>query len=239
MRVLVDAGVLPQTRMAGADKSVADEIDEAILRRTLYGSLNVQDLTEEQAVEMTGAAQRLMDRKHARLDYVQKLVDMGAVPRRALDSLREDLSRARETVDQAANRAALLKEIAGMARAEQEAAEAEPDDGPKPIYERYTGTGVFRDADLRRIVLDFEREFERALPISARGETALHRSLGFNHRGRVDVAIDPDHAEGRWLRALLEKLRIPYYAFRGSVRGKSTGPHIHIGPPSERLHLGG
>jgi hypothetical protein len=53
------------------------------------------------------------------------------------------------------------------------------------------------------------------------------------------VALDPDQPEGVWLRRYLETLRIPYFAFRGFLTGRATGPHIHIGPPSERIARGG
>jgi len=53
------------------------------------------------------------------------------------------------------------------------------------------------------------------------------------------VALDPDEPQGVWLRHYLQKLRVPYYAFRSALRGRSTGPHIHIGPPSEPLRAGG
>jgi hypothetical protein len=73
------------------------------------------------------------------------------------------------------------------------------------------------------------------LPISAEGETNLHRALGFDHRGRVDVAINPNASEGMWLRHYLQSLKIPYYAFTRAIRGKATAAHIHIGPGSTRL----
>jgi hypothetical protein len=53
----------------------------------------------------------------------------------------------------------------------------------------------------------------------------------------VDVAIFPDTTEGVWLRHFLEASDIPYYAFRSSIPGKATGAHIHIGPPSTRIHV--
>jgi hypothetical protein len=49
------------------------------------------------------------------------------------------------------------------------------------------------------------------------------------------VALNPDQAEGVWLREYLETRRVPYFAFRAAIPGKSTAPHIHIGPPSTRL----
>ena len=77
------------------------------------------------------------------------------------------------------------------------------------------------------------------MPVSALGETAVHRAMGFDHRGRVDVALNPDQPEGVWLIEYLKQNRIPYFAFRGPVKGKATGAHIHIGPMSTRLASGG
>jgi hypothetical protein len=51
----------------------------------------------------------------------------------------------------------------------------------------------------------------------------------------VDVALNPDQQEGLWLRKYLESRKIPYFAFRAALPGKATGPHIHMGPPSQRL----
>ena len=73
---------------------------------------------------------------------------------------------------------------------------------------------------------------------SAVGETAVHRALGFDHRNRVDVALNPDQPEGVWLRRYLESRRIPYFAFWQAVPGKATGAHIHMGPMSTRLAPG-
>jgi hypothetical protein len=71
------------------------------------------------------------------------------------------------------------------------------------------------------------------------GDTAVHRALGFDHRGRVDLAINPDQPEGVWLREYLTANKIPFFAFRQAVPGKATGAHIHLGPMSTHLKLGG
>ena len=71
------------------------------------------------------------------------------------------------------------------------------------------------------------------------GDTAVHRAMGFDHRGRVDVALSPDQPEGVWLREYLTGQEIPYFAFRHAVPGKATGAHIHLGPMSTRYKLGG
>ena len=69
-----------------------------------------------------------------------------------------------------------------------------------------------------------------------RNETDLHRALGFDHSGRVDVAVNPSDPEGIWIRRYLKSRKIPYYAFTHAMRGKATAAHIHIGPGSTRLH---
>jgi hypothetical protein len=102
--------------------------------------------------------------------------------------------------------------------------------------EHFEGLGTFDESrDLQAIERAFEIEFNRPLPISADGETEVHRALGFDHRGRIDVAIDPRDREGIWLRRYLRSRKIPYYAFTSAVAGKATAAHIHIGPGSNRL----
>jgi len=101
--------------------------------------------------------------------------------------------------------------------------------------ERFDGDGAFSPTDLKKVLTAFQNKFHHPMPISANGETSVHRALGFDHRGRVDVALNPDETEGAWLRAYLASQDIPYYAFRAALPGKATGPHIHIGPGSTRL----
>jgi hypothetical protein len=60
--------------------------------------------------------------------------------------------------------------------------------------------------------------------------------MGFDHSGRVDVAINPSDPEGIWLRNYLKSRGMPYYAFTRAMAGKATSAHIHIGPGSTRLH---
>ena len=71
------------------------------------------------------------------------------------------------------------------------------------------------------------------------GETAVHRALGFDHRGRVDVALFPTRPKASGCATISRSNHIPYFAFRHAVPGKATGAHIHIGPGSTRIHFGG
>jgi hypothetical protein len=51
----------------------------------------------------------------------------------------------------------------------------------------------------------------------------------------MDVGLHPDSSEGKSLIDYLRKSGIPFLAFRQAVPGAATGPHIHIGKPSNRL----
>lgn len=239
LRKLVDAGAAPRLKLEEAERALAAARDQETLERTLYGPVGVEDLTEEQSAEMVAAAKRELERHAKRLDSAKRLVDEGAMPRTALTPLLQDLDRARKTLDLAESRARLFSELMAMARAE---AEAEAAAHNQPVEEpvrlavvRFEGSGVFTDSHFRRIAAAFQKEFARPLPVSARGDTAFHRSLGYDHRGRIDVALHPDQKEGEWLLRFLETEKIPYFAFRKSVPGSATGAHIHIGPPSTRL----
>lgn len=80
----------------------------------------------------------------------------------------------------------------------------------------------------------FTSKFGSTLPVSAFGQTRLHSRLGFDHRNGVDVALNPDSAEGRSLLTKLRGFGVPFIAFRKAIPGVATGAHIHIGKPSHR-----
>jgi hypothetical protein len=60
---LVNAGALPASRISEAQKELDDASDEAVLEKTLYGRIEVADLTEEQGEGMTAAATRRVERQ--------------------------------------------------------------------------------------------------------------------------------------------------------------------------------
>jgi hypothetical protein len=236
IRGLVQAGAIAPAKLSEAEDALGDAEDDQVLRATLYGSITAQDLTEEQAEQMRTAAQRRFDRQKARLERYQRLVDSGVLARNEVEPLQMELESRRLTVDLADARARLLEEIAAAARTEKEAMQNERAAiHDNSVMERFDGGGSFSPADLRKVMTAYQAKFGRPLPISANGETSVHRALGFDHRGRVDVAVNPDTAEGSWLRSYLERQEIPFYAFRAALPGKATGPHIHIGPGSTRL----
>ncbi len=237
LRKLVAAGAAPRLQLEKAELALADAQDSAVLRKTLSG----QDLTEDQADDMVAAAGRRFERRKKSFDDAKKLVDMGAASSNSLDPLLRDMEMARKECELADSRANLTREIASMAHTEEnfELRMAMAPSETHAFAERFDGDGAFNMATFSTVETAFEEHFGHALPVSAMGETAVHRSMGFDHRGRVDVAVNPDSPEGAWLRSYLTVKRIPYFAFRQAVPGKATGAHIHIGPMSGRLANGG
>lgn len=238
LKDLVAAGAVAPARLQDAEQALDDARDQAILERTLYGRMTVQDMTEQQAQEMMAAAQRRFDRQKQKIDRQQNLVDQGVMARVEMEPAQQELDTRKLALDLAHSRANLLTELADMARHEQmELADTDVQlPSSNHVMEHFGGDGAFTPSELKQVETAYAKAFKKPLPISANGETAVHRALGFDHRGRVDVALNPDQREGVWLRTYLAKNDIPYYAFRAAVPGKATGAHIHIGPGSTRLH---
>jgi|SRR5579872_4551153 len=239
IKSLVDAGALPRVRLDQAQRDLDDAKDEAILDRTMFGNIPIQNLTEEMANDMIAAAQRRLDRQQARIADATKLVDDGIVARNAVTSLQDELNYRTTALSLAKTRASLIGELAAMARAERDMERNATVTEPGVFVggmQHYEGSGVFDESkELRPIEQAFTKAFEKPLPISADGDTEVHRSMGFDHRGRVDVAVNPETKEGQWLMAYLKAHKTPFYAFTHAIPGKATGAHIHIGPGSTRL----
>jgi hypothetical protein len=232
LRNLVAAGAAPRNDLERAEAKIADAEDEAFLRRTLYGT----ELTPEEADNMIAAAGRRLERRQQTLEAAEKLVRAQVAPATSLQGPSADVALAQKEYALAESRAQVTREIAAMVRAEEDV-EAQPE--LRALTERFDGEGTFSPVQFGRVESAFHGKFGKPLPVSAMGDTAIHRALGFDHRGRIDVAIFPDAPEGVWLRDYLTAHRIPYYAFRHAVPGKATGAHIHIGPGSARIRNGG
>jgi hypothetical protein len=219
----------------------ADQKDEAILNGTLYLSISADDIYRSEAVQqivseqvrmMMDASQRRMIRQEARIAALKAQVEAGKAPAEELRKVVQEMQRRIETGYLVLSRTTALNATLDGARAEANRLRMRRGRGGT---EKYAGSRPLTPAVQRTIEVAFLRQFRRPLPISAEGDTALHRALGFDHRGRIDVAVHPDQPEGMWLRRFLETLRVPYYGFRMAVPGSATAPHIHIGPGSPRM----
>ena len=241
---LVISGVLPRLRLDQAKENLEDARDIAVLHQTLYG----KELTIDQADEMISAAQRRVDRKKHAQGEMQKLLTQGIISKAEMSGYSDDADRATHELDWAKSRAKLIIELSAMVRAEEDAeklaalTESVRQAGQvaltHPLVERFDGNGQFGPSVLAKVQLAFQKRFGGALPISANGETTVHRALGFDHRGRVDVPVSPDQPEGVWLRRYLTDNQIPFFAFRSAVAHQATGAHIHMGPPSTSCAVG-
>ena len=234
LRQLVDAGAAPRAELEQAEAALADAQDFAFLRQTLYGA----ELTESELEAMLAAAGRRLERRQQALDRARKLVDAGVASQTSLGTFTEALEWAQKEYALAESRARSVREIAEMAAAERDLhkrMEEQPASAVPQTAERFDGNGSFTTTEFKNVERAFELRFSKPLPVSAMGETAVHKALGFDHRGRVDVAVNPDQPEGKWLREFLAAHKIPYFAFWHAVPGKATGAHIHIGPMSTRI----
>lgn len=235
---LVDQGALPKKRLDQALRDLDDARDQVTLARALYGVSRIQDLRPEDAAEMVAAAERRVARQRTELAERNQLVDAGVLAKTETAPQIQELESRQRTLELARERRLLLEQLAAMAKAEEEFERAKEVAlaTPKDAMFRYDGATRFHiDYDLKSIDGAYQQEFHAPLPVSAIGQTALHEALGFDHRDRVDVALNPDQKEGVWLRTLLERLGIPYIAFRDAVAGSATAPHIHIGAGSLRV----
>ena len=226
LETLVEAGAAPRSALEAARRRLQDARQEQFLKDTLYAG----NVTPDQVPEMLRAAADLRARAAEGLAAQERLVTEGVQTSSTLDRPRQDLVFADRQLELAQSRARLIEELAEMARREAEVA----DEDPRNLA-RFEGQTTLTEREFFFIETAFFDQFEKALPVSARGATAVHRSLGFDHRDRFDVALNPDQAEGRWLIRLLDRLQVPYIAFRRAVLGKATGAHIHVGLPSPRF----
>ena len=205
--------------LAGSEPFSMDEVER---------SPEARARTEQKLKDMLAAAQRRVDRTQAKLDDARR-----AEPS-VMERLENELANRKETLDLVNQRAALVGELIDMAGAVL----VRPN-GAHMVNAatlRYDGSGrLIRPAEFAQLSLSYERRFGKRIPVSAWGESMTHVELGFDHRGRIDVAVFPDSPEGLFIRSWLEKERIPYFAFRHAVLGRATGPHIHIGPGSLRF----
>jgi len=190
---------------------------------------------------MVAAANRRLERRQKARDDAAQLVAIGAAPKASLQALEDDLEVERREVSLAESRAQLIHELSEMVSAEENYIDrlAHSPAEAAELAAGYSADGTFIYATYAKVEMAFRERFGKPMPVSAMGETAVHRAMGFDHRGRVDVAINPDQPEGVWLVEYLKQNHIPYFAFRGPVKGKATGAHIHIGPMSTRLASGG
>jgi len=180
-----------------------------------------------------------IDRLEQEVKFRAQWLDKGYIARQEWEQKKQELAAAQAKLADTQRRI----EEADLVLGEAEARAALLTSAPLPpggysesaSLVRYNGVAPWSLADSGKIEKFFSSRFGRSLPVSARGETELHRRMKFDHRNAMDVALHPDSAEGRALMDYLRKAGIPFIAVRGKMAGSSTGAHIHIGKPSVRI----
>ncbi|MGD0776040.1 MAG: hypothetical protein ABSC05_24755 [Candidatus Solibacter sp.] len=221
-----------QPAAAPAVNSVDDEYDLELVRKLLQ----TPDLNEGQANALLGAAGRRYVRRKLAYAAARQAVDAGGAVAGGLEPLRRELEAARKVCDVAESLGRRDQEMTAMAQADWELERrlAYIPSAMVGLAERYDGSSAFTGADLAEMEQAFVKHFGKPLPVSTRGESAVHRAMGFDHTGRFDVAVSPLQPEGVWARRYLTEKHATFLAFSSAVPGKATGAHIHIGPPSIR-----
>ena len=120
-------------------------------------------------------------------------------------------------------------------RARVERVERSTDPRLMSLSETFEGTRKWNISDSPKVESFFVSKFNRPLPLTAFGQSELHNRWGLDHRQSMDVGLHPDSLEGKALIRFLVNEGIPFLAFRSSIPGVATGPHIHIGHGSSRL----
>jgi hypothetical protein len=227
-----DAWRSGQPAPAPAQDLVDDEYDRALVLKLL----DSPGLSEGEANSLVSAAGRRYMRRKLAYAAAKQAMETGRAAGGALDPLRREMEAARKVCDVAESLGRRNQELTATAQADWELERrlAYIPSSMVGLTERFDGTSAFSGADLADMERAFLQHFGKPLPVSSRGESAVHRAMGFDHRGRFDLALGPWQPEGVWARRYLTGKHVAFLAFRSAVPGKATGAHIHIGPPSGR-----
>lgn len=87
---------------------------------------------------------------------------------------------------------------------------------------------------LPQIQADYQKQFNKPLPLVNKGQGSIHNKWGYDHRNAADVSLNPSTPEGQRFSEYLRQQNVPFLAFDRAVPGVATGPHYHLGAPSKK-----
>lgn len=231
-----------QTTQATIGQQSANAVQQATTSSQLIDAVrenkaNSEELLKLQEEEVIKATQKL--------EQLRQLFNEGLIAKNELDASEESLTALKATLESTRKRIGDSdRMIADIQSAESQTAKFIAQAGAanktrsflRPTVLRYNnGAANWSLSYLTGIQNFFSSTFGRPLPTSTVGQSATHNRLGWDHRNAVDVGLHPDSVEGKMLINFLQTQGIPFLAFRSAIPGVSTGPHIHIGRPSQRL----
>lgn len=181
-------------------------------------------------------------RAEEKLELSKKLLAEGLVAKtqvdeneRALAAEKEKVAATRHQMTQADEQiAAVLVETAANEQIAKDIRLARQRLVRTAAFMRFTGAPGWSLGEAWKIQRFFSDTFNRQLPVAVFGQGAIHDRWRLDHRNAMDISLHPDSQEGRALLSYMQKNGIPYLAFRSAIPGTATGPHIHIGRPSNR-----
>ena len=207
-----------------------------LIEATREYKANSENLLQLQEDEIKKATQKL--------EQLRQLVADGLVAKNELSAAEDSLADLQATLEATRKKIGDSDQMIAEIQSEQlrkteSVAQAgllnKPRSFVRPTVLRYNGAANWSIAHLAGIQNFFSSTFGHSLPTSTVGQSATHNRLGWDHRNAVDVGLHPDSVEGKMLISFLQTQGIPFLAFRGAIPGVSTGAHIHIGRPSQRL----
>lgn len=221
-------------RTVSNSKTTVNSAD--LIEATREYKANTEELLKLQEAELKKATQKL--------EQLRPLVADGLIARNELEKSEESVATLEATLAESRKKIGdsdqMIAEIQSEEiRKTETPAQAGMGNKPRsfvrPTVLRYNGAAHWSITHLAGIQSFFNSTFGRSLPTSTIGQSATHNRMGWDHRNSVDIPLHPDSVEGKTLISFLQNQGIPFLAFRGAIPGISTGAHIHIGRPSQRL----
>ena len=186
-------------------------------------------------------------RTEARVANMKELCSQGLITRREVEPAEEAAALARDKLADAQGQLKGVDVQLAQALVEFPMEESLPKQGislPRravagtvhtTAYIRYSGGRAWSLSEVGAIKQFFVLRFGHALPIHVFGQSPLHDRWGYDHRNAMDIGLHPNSAEGQALMEYLRANGIPFTAFHFAIPGVATGPHIHVGLPSNRM----
>lgn len=242
--ILLRLAVLIVCLTVSARASVASDrkvSDQSKATAALVGSVNKYKTTVEALIPIY---ERELSSAKGTLETRKGLLEKGLVSKRDVEQSEQAVAEATRKIDETKRQLAESDQLMASTRAELELDRAKPavsHSKYRTTYSatnailRYPGSSGWTITQASKVESFFSSTFARQLPISAFGQSSTHNRMGLDHRNSMDVALNPNSAEGKALIAYLQSNGIPFLAFRSAVPGAATGAHIHVGYPSHRM----
>lgn len=222
------------TVVSEADSPAAPQKSREIVKAADIYKTSLKQLINAREAEAAQSAEQLAKLKELYKD--------GLISKREIEATEHALIETQHKVEEARRQLAATDSLVVESLAETEAGAVADFDTSLPkgsalkkiAYIRFKGSAKWSVSDVGKIEKFYQAKFKRSLPVAALGQSDLHSRWGYDHRNAVDIALQPDSAEGQALMNYLSSQGIPFMAFRRAVPGSATGPHIHIGNPSPK-----